>query len=155
MAELDMDKKVEIKNLCDWDLYFTRVESNGHVRIPRSGKTRISRAEIQAQVFDNNKMFVGTDGNGSHARIYVEDKETRDFLEFDKGNSKQKILDSEAVKKLLELKTQSSFEKNVKEKVKTKAEKNYLIEESKRQKLNDFNKIKFIEDYTGYKFDTK
>lgn len=155
--ELDMDKKIEVKNLCDWDLYFDRIETNGSVRIPKNGKIRLSRAEIQAQVYDNNVMFSGTDGEGSHARIYVDDKDTRVLLTFeeDDDKSKQSVLNEEVVEQLLEYKTQKAFEKNVKEKVKTQAEKNFLVEESKRQKLNDYEKINFIEEYSGFKFDHK
>lgn len=157
MSEIKLDEKVWIKNLCDWDLYFGRIEANGTVRIPRNGKIRIARAEIQAQVFDNNVMFVGTDGEGSHARIYIDDKDTRVLVGFEEedSKSKQEILDSDTVEKLLSYKTQKSFEDNVKKKVKTKAEKNFLVEEAKRQKLNDHGKIEFIEDYTGFKFDKK
>lgn len=155
MTEVNLEKKVEVKNLCAWDLYFERIETNGTVRIPAKGAVRLSRAEIQAQVYDNNVMFVGTDGQGSHARIYVNDKETRVLLGFESEDSKKKqeVLDADEVQRILELKTQKSFEDNIKKKVKTQAEKNFLIEEAKRLKLNDYNKIKFIEEYTGYKFE--
>lgn len=155
MTEVNLEKKVEVKNLCAWDLYFERIETNGTVRIPAKGAVRLSRAEIQAQVYDNNVMFVGTDGQGSHARIYVNDKETRVLLGFESEDSKKKqeVLDADEVQRILELKTQKSFEDNIKKKVKTQAEKNFLIEEAKRLKLNDYNKIKFIEEYTDYKFE--
>lgn len=153
--DINLDKKVEVRNLCAWDLYFDRIETNGTVRIPARGAVRLTRAEIQAQVYDNNVMFVGTDGQGSHARIYVNDKETRVLLGFESEDSKKKqeVLDANEVQRILELKTQKSFEDNIKKKVKTQAEKNFLIEEAKRLKLNDYNKIKFIEEYTDYKFD--
>jgi len=153
--EINMDKKVEIKNLCAWDLYFDRIETNGTVKIPRNGRTRLSRAEIQAQVYGNNVLFVGVDGEGSHARVFINDKDTRVMLGFDgeDGKKTQVVLDSNIIKTLLEYKTMKAFEKNVKDKVKTVAEKNFLIEEAKRQKLNDYDKISFIEEYTGYKFD--
>lgn len=155
MTEVNLEKKVEVKNLCAWDLYFERIETNGTVRVPAKGAVRLSRAEIQAQVYDNNVMFVGTDGQGSHARIYVNDKETRVLLGFESEDSKKKqeVLDADEVQRILELKTQKSFEDNIKKKVKTQAEKNFLIEEAKRLKLNDYNKIKFIEEYTDYKFE--
>jgi len=151
---VDENKKVWIKNLCNWDLYFGRIESNGEVRIPANGKLRLPIAEIQSQVYDQNIMFVGLDGHGSHARIFIDDKETRVHLEFEEedNKSKQEVLDKDVVKKLFDYKTQKSFEDNVKKKVKTQAEKNYLIEEAKRQNVNDHNKIKFIEKHTGYKF---
>lgn len=157
MSDIKLDEKVLVKNLCDWSLYFERVETNGSVRLPRNGKIRLSRAEIQAQVFDNNVMFVGSDGVGSHARIYIDDKDTRILVGFETEDAKEKqqILDTDVVKKLFAYKTQKSFEDNVKKQVKTKAEKNFLVEEAKRQKVNDFEKIKFIEEYTGFKFDKK
>lgn len=152
---INLEEKVLIKNLCDWDLYFNRIETNGSVRIPRNGQVRITRAEIQAQVYDNNIMFVGLDGQGSHARIFIDDKDTRILVGFESedGKQKQSVLDVDAAKQLFELKTFSAFKKNVEKRVKTIAEKNFLIEEAKRQKLNDHQKIKFLEEYTGYKFD--
>ena len=158
MANTDnLDEKVVVKNLCAWNLYFPRVESIGEVKFSANGKMRLTKAEIQAQVFADNKMFTGTDGKGSHARVYIDDKDTRVLVEFEEVDSKesQQILDKGTVTKLLAYKTQSSFEKNVKELVKTQAEKNFLAEESKKQNLNDFGKISFIEKYTGYKFDKK
>src|SRR5690606_41071504 len=107
---LNLDKKVEIKNLCSLDLYFRRIESHCVVKIPAKGKVRLSIAEIQAQVFDNNPMFVGVDSKGSHARIYIEDKDTRVLLGFeDESGSKQQVLDSDEVKRILELKTFNAF----------------------------------------------
>jgi len=154
MVNENLDEKVVIKNLCAWNLYFPRVESLGEVKVAPNGKMRLTKAEIQAQMFSGNKMFVGIDGQGSHARIYIDDKNTRQLVEFEQ-EERQKILDHESVKELLAYKTQKSFEKNVKDRVKTQAEKNFLIEESTKQKLNDFEKINFIEKYTGYKFDKK
>lgn len=154
MSNENLDEKVVIKNLCAWNLYFPRVESLGEVKVAANGRMRLTKAEIQAQVFAGNKMFVGTDGQGSHARIYIDDKITRQLVEFEQ-EEEQQVLDRESVKELLAYKTQKAFEKNVKEHVKTQAEKNFLIEESKKQKLNDFEKINFIEKYTGYKFEKK
>ncbi len=153
MAE-NMDKKVWVRSLCDWRLSFPRQEGSGDISFKPNGRIRLTVAEIQAQVFNGSKFFGGEDGQGSHARLYIEDKEVRVLVGFEEedAKSKQEILDKETVEKLLSYKTPSSFEKNVKEKVKTNAEKNFFAEEAKRQKLNDFDKIKFIEEYTGYKF---
>jgi hypothetical protein len=154
LAELNLDEKVLVKNLCEWDLYFRRIEGYGDIRIPRKGAIRLSRAEIQAQVFDNNVMFVGTDGKGSHARIYIEDKPTRIMLGFEEEDTKeeQNVLTEEKAKKLLSYKTLSAFKKNIEENVQTQSEKMVLIEVAKRMKLNDLDKVEFLEEYTGYKF---
>lgn len=156
MAELDLDKKVVVKNLCEWDLYFKRIEGNGEVKLPQKGIARLTRAEIQSQAFANNSMFVGTDGQGSHAKIYIDDKDTRVMLGFESedGKEKQNIITPERVKEILAYKTQKAFEKNVEEEIKLDSEKLLLMEEAKRQKLNDHDKIQFIEEYTGYKFKT-
>lgn len=157
MANVNLEEKVWVKNLCAWNLYFPRLESNGEVKLTANGRTRLSKAEIQSQVFNGSKMFVGTDNKGSHARVYIDDKDTRVLVGFEDEESKevQQVLDKDVVEKLLSYKTQASFEKNVKDKVKTQAEKNFLIEEAKRQKLNDYGKISFIEEYTGFDFENK
>ena len=154
MSELDLDKKIVIKNLCEWDLYFKRIEGVGEVKLPKKGITRLSRGEVQSQVFANNSMFIGTDGQGSHAKIYVDDKDTRVMLGFESedGKEKQNIITPERIKEIFAYKTQKTFEKHIEEEIKLDSEKMLLMEEAKRQKLNDHEKIQFIEEYTGYKF---
>jgi hypothetical protein len=152
---VNLDEKVVIKNLCEWDLYFPRIETSGTVKLVKKGINRLTRAEIQAQVFSNNTMFTGTDGRGSNAKIYIDDKKTRVLVGFEDedGKEKQKILTPERVKEILNLKTLKSFKENISKDVKTQAEKLVLIEEAKKQGLNDYKKIQFIEEYTGYKFE--
>lgn len=152
---VNLDEKVVIKNLCEWDLYFPRIETNGSVKLVRKGINRLTRAEIQAQVFSNNIMFTGTDGRGTNARIYIDDKATRVLVGFEdeEGKEEQKVLTPERVKQILALKTLKSFKDNIEKDVKTQAEKLVLIEEAKKQGLNDYKKIQFIEEYTGYKFE--
>ena len=157
MAELNMDTKVAVKNLCEWDLYFNRAEGSGDVRVPSKGVTRLSRGEIQAQVYNGNKMFTGVDEQGSHAKLYVDDKDTRVLLGFESedGKETQNVITPERVKKILEYKTQKTFEEKIQDEIKLDSEKLLLIEEAKRSKLKDYDKIKFIEEYTGHKFDKK
>jgi hypothetical protein len=152
---VNLDEKVVIKNLCEWDLYFPRIETSGTVKLVKKGINRLTRAEIQAQVFSNNTMFNGTDGRGSNAKIYIDDKKTRVLVGFEDedGKEKQRILTPERVKEILNLKTLKSFKENISKDVKTQAEKLVLIEEAKKQGLNDYKKIQFIEEYTGYKFE--
>jgi hypothetical protein len=152
---VNLDEKVVIKNLCEWDLYFPRIETSGTVKLVKKGINRLTRAEIQAQVFSNNTMFTGTDGRGSNAKIYIDDKKTRVLVGFEDedGKEKQRILTPERVKEILNLKTLKSFKENISKDVKTQAEKLVLIEEAKKQGLNDYKKIQFIEEYTGYKFE--
>ena len=154
MSELNLDEKVIVKNLCEWALYFPRIEGSGDVKVPEKGIVRLTRGEIQSQVYASNKMFCGLDGQGSHAKLYVTDKATRVMLGFEGEDSKevQNVITPERIQKLLAYKTQKAFEEKIKEEIVLNSEKLALIEEAKRQKLNDHSKIKFIEDYTGFKF---
>lgn len=153
--ELNLDEKVVVKNLCAWDLSFPRIDTSGDVYIVQKGSTRLTRAEIQAQIHANNRMLIGTDGVGSHARIYIDDKPSRVYFGFESEDKddKQSILDIAAIKELIALTPQTKFEKAVKDKVVTQPEKLLLVEEGKKLGLNDFKKIQFIEKYTGYKFE--
>lgn len=153
MSEINLDNKIVVKNLCAWDLSFPRIESYGDVYLVQKGSTRLTLAEIQSQIHSNNVMFVGTDGKGSHARIFIDDKDARIYFGFEEDEKPQFVLNAEEVKNLLEVTGKAAFEKAVKQKVVTQSEKMLLVEESKRLKLNDFGKIQFIEKYTGYKFD--
>ncbi|MCM3274532.1 hypothetical protein M3691_38165, partial [Paenibacillus elgii] len=82
-AELKLDEKVNVKNLCNWDLYFYRIESVGEIKVPPNGFVRLTRHEIQSQVFNGNKFFVGIDGNGAHPKLYIDDKATRILVGFE------------------------------------------------------------------------
>jgi LEA14-like dessication related protein len=149
----NIDSKVWVTNLCNWNLYFKRAEGIGDIKIQSKGKLRLPIAEIQSQVYSNNIMFVGTDGKGSNARIYIEDKDTRILVGFESEDSTeiQVILNEEKIKDIIEIKAKKSFEDNVKKYVKTDAEKKTFVESVIKLGLNDFDKIKFIESYTDLK----
>lgn len=155
MSTLNMDEKVPVRNLCDWDIYFKRIDTVGSVMIPRKGVMRLTRSEIQSQVFNRNVFFVGLDEKGSHAKVFIEDKDTRILVGFEEAEStvKQQVLDEDRVKQILDYKTLATFKKKIEEEVKTHAEKMTLVESAKKLGLNDFDRIKFIEEYTGFKFD--
>ena len=154
MSEINLDKKVVLKSLVDWDLYFQRIEGVGDIKIPKRGQARLTVAEIQSQVYAGNQMIAGVDGLGNHAKVFIDDKETRVLVGFeDEGSTEEKILITpERIKKILAYKSQKTFEDKVREEIILDSEKLALVEESKRQKLNDYEKIKFIEEYTGFKF---
>lgn len=151
---LNLDAKVTIRNIAGWNVGFARIADGiGDVNIPPLGSTRLSRNEIIAQVQSGNKLFTGIDGMGGHATIYVEDALTRIELEFDSedGEKKQDIFSDAKVKALFELKRQADFEKKLKAEICTRAEKYAMMQAIKRLKLNDYSKIRFAENYTGYK----
>lgn len=150
---LNMDEKIQIKNLCNWTVSFKRIDSVGDVLLPANTTMRISRGEVFSQVQSNNILFTGTDGLGSHARIYIDDKDTRVELDFesDDGKKPQNTISDTKIKEIFALKTKTAFEKAIKENVITQAEKSVLSNAVKKFKLNEYDKVKFIEEYTGMK----
>ena len=152
---VDTNKKVSLKNLTNWNLTFKRINSLGDVIIPPNGKVTMPCEEVMSQIYNNNRLFVGDDGKGSHARIFIEDEEIRLEAEFESKDNKksQEILTDEKLKEIFALKTLVSFKKNIQEKVKSQAEKSKVIEYAKNIKLNDHDKIEFLEKYTGYKLE--
>lgn len=151
--ELDLEKKVTVRSIAPWTTGFQRIESNGDVTIPPEGTARIARSEIIAQVQNGNRLFCGTDNRGSHATLYIDDDATRSEVEFDSPEEKrtQVVITPELVQKLFNYKTMKTFEEKLKEYVVTRAEKCAILQIIKKEKLNDFEKIRMVENYTGYK----
>lgn len=151
--ELNMDQKVTVRNLAGWTVGFRRIETQGDVTIPKEGTVRLSRSEIIAQIQSGNRLFIGIDDRGSHATLYIEDEPTRLEVEFDSKEEKrtQTILSADLVKKLFDYKTMKTFEDKLHEYVITRAEKFAITQIIKKLKLNDHEKIRIIENYTGYK----
>lgn len=148
--ELNLDVKVTVKNLAGWDVTFARKhEGNGAVIITKEGKQRLSRNEIQAQVNDGNRLFIGT-GNGAHATIYIEDESTRKWLGFEDENTKQEVFTDELAKRLFNMEF-SQYKESLSTLIVTRAEKYALIEAIKRLDFNDYRKITYASNYTGYK----
>ena len=152
---LNLDKNVTVRSIAGWNTGFQRLASIGDVTIPPYGNTRLTANEIVMQVQNNRILFTGTDGQGSHATLYIDDDGVRKYLGFDSedGKHKQAFLNDEAIKKLFDLKTQKTFENNFKELVQTRAEKRYAMRAIRQLGLNDYNKIRFAEDYTGFRVD--
>lgn len=152
---VDANKKVTLKNLTNWNLTFKRINTLGDVIIPPKGKITMLSDEVTAQIYNNNRLFTGDDGKGSHARIFIDDEEIRYEAEFESKENKkeQEILTDEKLKEIFSLKTLVSFKKNIQEKVKSQAEKAKVIEYAKLYKINDHDKIEFLEKYTGFKLE--
>ena len=148
-------QRVIIRNLAPWEVAFARKNMNGDVTIAPNGKIFLDEQEITAQCFSNNRLFIGTDGHGSHAQIYIESPELRQEFGFESadGKEKQVLLDDERLHKIFEYKRQADFEKAVREWVVVHYEKFKIIDYIKSAKINDYDKIRFIEEYTGVKVD--
>lgn len=150
---LDMDKRSKVINLCSWTVSFTLPNSKAEILLEGGKSTTINNAELVTLADNQDIMFYGT-GNGDHARIYVDSKDFREHVGFDEPESKrtQFVLTNEECQKIFDLKTDSAFEKNIKEKVIMNHEKNNIIEYAKKIKLNDYGRIKFLEEYTGIQY---
>lgn len=148
--DLNLDTKVTVKNLAGWDVTFARKHDGiGAVIITKEGRQRLSRNEIQAQINDGNKLFIGI-GNGEHATIFIEDEATRKWVGFEDDNNPQKVFTDKVVEDLFAM-TQGEFEQMLPYYIVTRAEKYALIEAIKRLGFNDYRKIVFATNYTGYK----
>lgn len=151
----DNNKKVTLTNLTNWILTFRRINSLGDVIIPPKGKINMFADEVMAQIYNNNRLFIGDDGKGSHARIFIEDKDIRVEAEFESPGSKnkQEVITDDRLKSLFEINTLQYFKKQVQEKIKSQAEKARIIEYAKTHKINDHDKIEFLVKYTGFKLE--
>ena len=149
---LNLDAKITVINLAGWGVGFERLhDGTGAVSIAPNGKQRLSRNEVQAQINNNNKLCTGTDGRGSHATIFIDDEATRLLVGFDdEDGTRQRIYSDKVAKKLFEMNF-DLFENAVYEYIQTRAEKNALMESIRRLGLNDYRKIVFVENFTGYK----
>lgn len=150
--ELNLDQKVTIRSIAEWETGFSRiVEGSGDVTVVPHGTVRLTRNEIIAQVQQGNKGFSGFDGKGSHATYYIEDAPTRIEVGFESpdGTIKQLIFSDELIKKLFEIENQIEFEEAFTSAIVTRAEKMAALPSIKRLGLNDYAKIRFVENYTG------
>lgn len=151
VEEFDLTKKVKVHSIADWGTSFGRSNGVGSVGFAPDSSMLVERSEIMYQIQNGNIAFVGIDGIGSHATFYIEDARTRQEIGFEDDERKQLFLTEDIVKKMFELKSMPAFEKAVKERVVTRAEKSAIIRMIKKLELNDYRKIRYLEDYTGFK----
>lgn len=151
-VELNLDQKVTIRSIAEWETGFSRiVDGNGDVTVVPNGTVRLSRNEIIAQVQSGNRGFTGFDGKGSHATYYIEDAPTRVEVGFETpdGKVKQQIFSDSLIKELFDIKDQADFERAFTTAIVTRAEKVASLPAIKRLGINDYSKIRFVENYTG------
>ncbi len=152
-VELNLEQKVTVKNIAGWTVGFARIDSIGDVTITADGSTKLTRNEIIAQVQNGNRLFTGVNGDGGHATLFIDDALTRREVGFDSedGKEKQSVFNDDVVKQMFAVKGQPTFEKVLRETIKTRAEKYAIIQAIKRLKINDYSRIRLVEDYTGFK----
>lgn len=130
---MEMTDKVLIDNLCDWPLYFRRLNGIGDIRIPARAKnfSGLDVAEVQMQIQLGNKMFVGEDDTqmGNHARIYiVNDVQRKALLGIPEENADDAIvLNVATIRKLFSIRKKEDFHAELAALVKTDAEKKMVV----------------------------
>ena len=132
---------VLVNNLCAWPLSFWRQAGHGDVEIPANAKNwpLLSFEEVQAQIQLGNRMFIGTDGMGNHARIQIVDDEQRKELFGLSGVETEAptLLNLDSVKALLAIRTKAKFHEQLQAMVTTDAEKKMLVELAKQAGSDD------------------
>ena len=151
---INKDELVKVKNLCDWPLHFKLQNIKGDISIPANGSKNMFVSEIISQIDNGSIFFIGNDGKGSHAKLYIENEDLRKQLNFDRVDDKeiQKILTDEKCDYILNLKTKSAFEKNVKDFVVMNHEKDKIMKYARKINLNDYQKVSFLESYCNAEF---
>ena len=149
--EENMHSHTTVLNLCNWSVYFT-VEGV-EKKIKANGTIDLLNREIVSACNNNDIFFAGT-GQGSHARVYIENEDIRKHVGFESedGKRKQNILNDEKCQYILDLKTQKTFEKHVTEEIITLHEKDKIMTYARKIKLNDFEKIDFLEKHCSKKY---
>ena len=151
--DFNMNENISIKNLTNFPVGFRRINGNGEVNLPPNTSILIDRAEVISQVQSKNMLFCGEGHDASHAYIFIDDKPTRIYVGFETEEKPQSIITEEKIEKIFETKSQKNFEKAITELAVTFAEKKMLVDTIKKLGINDYNKIKFVEKYTGMKIE--
>jgi len=154
VQELNLDAKVTVKSIAGWFTGFSRiVDGYGDVTITPNGSVRLSRNEIIAQIQSGNRLFNGADDVGSHATLIIEDKPTRIEVGFETVDSEQEVFSDAKVIELFKITAQKTFENKFVDLIRTRAEKYAVMQAISKHGFNDYRKIKFAENYTGFKLD--
>ena len=147
VKKINYDARSMVRNLCNWNIYFSLLNNKGDVMIKANGVKELLNSEIIAQVQNNSVFFVGKE-DGSHARILIENPDLREYL----GLDKQIVLTDDKCEYIIGLKTDKAFKENLDKYVVTKPEKDRIMAYARKTKLNDFDKIVTLEKHTGLKF---
>lgn len=146
MTEVKLNEKIRVTNLAPWPVYFSRKLNNGDVQVPANGSIPIERAEVEAQCYNGNRLFLGTDGHGAHAHLVIEDDALK--AQFDIP-AEQEVLTDDVLDKVFAYKSQSAFTKRIDELTVQDYERHRLIDYIVRHKVNDFAKVRYAEQVAG------
>ena len=151
--ELDLDKKVTVRSIAEWNTGFHRTDIDADVTFTPKGTFRLPRNEIISQCNNGNKLFTGTDGKGSHATLLIDDAPTRIECGFESedGSVKQLCFSDELVMEVFGIEDRREFEEAFKHSFQISSEQLAVLDAIKRLGINDYRKIRFAEEHTGYR----
>lgn len=141
--KIDFDEKITVRNIAPWAVGWNKVESLGEININPYGSVRISRAEYIAGFENGNKLLCGIE-NGKHATVVTDDKATKDYLEVDDF-----VITKKTVENIFAVEGIADFEDLIIKTFITRAEKLLLIKYIKECGINDYNRVRFCENYCG------
>lgn len=146
MTEAKLNEKIRVTNLAPWPVYFARKLNIGDVQVPANGSIPLERAEIEAQCYNGNRLFLGTDNHGAHAHLLIDDAEIKEQFGIP---AEQIVLTDDLLDKVFAYKSQSAFVSKIDELVIQDYERHRLIDYIVRKKVNDFAKVRYAEQKAG------
>jgi hypothetical protein len=149
VKDINLQKRYKVKNLCPWDLGIGQMGLD--LNLPANGIVQLT-GEILDLLVSNDNIFLCGTGGGDHAKIAILDEDLKKYFEFDK----QVILDEEKIAKIMEYKTDSTFESKVKSEVVMSHEKeilyNYILKNQETLSLT-IKRMNFLKQHIGREFD--
>lgn len=152
---VNYEDKSKIVNLAYRDVFIKRDRDDKvGTKIPANGSYRMKNSDIVELVQDGYKFLVGMDGDGSHATLWIDNKELREEFYFENAEDevKQKVLDKEKIKEILAIKDLKKFKTALEDSVVTSYEKFGIMKAASLAKFNDGSKIRLMQEHTGYDF---
>lgn len=151
---VNMNDKSKVINLCNYPVSWKRITAMGDEYLKANASVYIANFELESQKDSGNLFIAGTDGLGSHAEVYIENPELREYFMFDNKEEKktQLIVNDEICKALFEYKQLSAFKKHLADTIANNHEKLKIMDYARKNKINDYEKIKALEDHCGMKF---
>ena len=138
VSKMDMLEEIQILNMSNIDTFFPRTYGVGDYKIPKNGGHLVERREVIAQCQRGNPSFVGLDGRGNNACLWIDDALTRIKVGFESedGSVKQFIVTKDTIKELLSIQDNTEFEKALKEKILTVSDGFMLREYGKTNQMD-------------------
>ena len=147
--ELDLNKKVNLRNTSNIDCYFRQIERPHDAKVAKKSKVLFTIGEILAQCYAGNPDFVGIDGKGTHSTFYIEDKQVRveAGFESDDGKVVQEVIDEKTIIELFKIEKLDLFVETLKTKVQTIGERQTLRDVIASDKVNEHDRIQIAGKY--------